>query len=103
MTDSAVLPNFGEHKVKGQKFMKEPSLALIIRMHVSGLEMQQMPQEVKRVIRSRAILPEAPHPLRVPPWARKPNSSAVQRVQGVCLANGRATTKPAVKVRPNAM
>ena len=75
MIDSALLnaflifaenvPNFGEHKKdKRQKFLKELVLALIIPRARQRLEVQQTPQDVKEVIRSCGILPEAPSPAR---------------------------------------
>jgi hypothetical protein len=67
MIDSAALntfavftenvPNFGEHKDKWQKFLKELALALIIPHPCQRLEVQQKPQDVKQVIRSCGILP----------------------------------------------
>jgi hypothetical protein len=57
------LPNFGEHeKDERQKFLKELALALIIPNARQRLEVQQTPQDVKQVIRSCGILPEAPSP-----------------------------------------
>ena len=76
MIDSAVLnafliftenvPNFGEHnkKDKRQKFLNGLALALIIPHARQRLEVQQTPQDVKQVIRSCGILPEAPSPAR---------------------------------------
>jgi hypothetical protein len=55
--------NFGEHKRdKRQKFLKELALALIIRHARQRLEVQQTQQDVKQVISSCGILPEAPSP-----------------------------------------
>jgi hypothetical protein len=55
--------NFGEHKKdKRQKFLKELALALIIPHARQRQEVQQTPQDVKQVIRSCGIFPEAPSP-----------------------------------------
>ena len=73
MIDSAALnafviftenvPNFTEHKKdKRKKFLKELALAFIIPHARQRLEVQQTPQDVKLVIRSCGILPEAPSP-----------------------------------------
>jgi hypothetical protein len=57
------VPIFGEHKKdKHQKFFKELALALIIPHACQRLEVQQTPQDVKQVICSCGILPEAPSP-----------------------------------------
>jgi hypothetical protein len=57
------VPNFGEHKKdKRQKFLKELALALNIPHARQKLEVQQTPQDVKQVIRSCGMLPEAPSP-----------------------------------------
>jgi hypothetical protein len=73
MVDSAALnafvifienvPNFGERKKdKRQKFLKELALALITPHASQRLEVQQTPKDVKQVIRSCGIVPEAPTP-----------------------------------------
>ena len=56
-----IMPNFGAHKDKRQKFLKELVLALIIPHASQRLEVQQTPQDVKQEIGSCGILP-APSP-----------------------------------------
>jgi hypothetical protein len=47
------VPNFGKHKKEErQKFLKELALALIIPHARQSFEVEQTPQDVKRVIRS---------------------------------------------------